>query len=67
MMQILFNDKPLQCSDALTLTPLLTELEQLKPGCALAVNQTIIPRCQWDQFVLHDGDSILLFQAIAGG
>lgn len=66
-MQILFNDKPLQCPDALTLTPLLIELEQLKPGCALAVNQTIIPRCQWDQFVLHDGDSILLFQAIAGG
>lgn len=66
-MQILFNDKPLQCPDAQVLAALLTELERLKPGCALAVNQTIIPRPQWDHFVLHDGDSILLFQAIAGG
>lgn len=66
-MQILFNEKPLQCPDGLLLVPLLTELGRLKPGCALAVNQTIIPRGQWDQFVLHDGDSILLFQAIAGG
>jgi len=66
-MQILFNDKPLQCPDTLLLTTLLVELDQLKPGSALAVNQTIVPRCQWDDFVLRDGDSILLFQAIAGG
>jgi len=66
-MQILFNEEPLQCPDAQRLSALLTELGKLQPGCALAVNQTIIPRPQWDQFVLHDGDAILLFQAIAGG
>lgn len=66
-MQILLNSKPLSCSDGQTLTALLMELEQLKPGTALAVNQTIIPRDRWDHVVLHDGDSILLFQAIAGG
>ena len=66
-MQILFNEEPLQCCDALILTTLLTKLDKLQPGSALAVNQTIIPRPQWDHFVLHDGDSILLFQAIAGG
>ncbi len=66
-MQILFNEEPLQCREALILTALLTELDKLQPGSALAVNQTIIPRPQWDHFVLRDGDSILLFQAIAGG
>lgn len=66
-MQILFNDNPLQCADAITLMTLLTELGQLKPGSALAVNHTIIPRCKWDHIVLQNGDSILLFQAIAGG
>ena len=66
-MQILFNDKPLQCADALTLSELLNELGQMKPGSALAVNQNIIPRDQWDHFAIQDGDTILLFQAIAGG
>ena len=66
-MQILFNDKPLQYDDTLTLSTLLVEQEQLKPGSALAVNQIIIPRDQWDHFALQDGDTILLFQAIAGG
>lgn len=66
-MQILFNEEPLQCPDAQLLSAFLTELGKLQPGCALAVNQTIISRPEWESFVLHDGDSILLFQAIAGG
>lgn len=66
-MQILFNDQSLHCGEDLTISALLVELEQLKPGSALAVNRTIIPRDQWDHVVLQDGDSILLFQAIAGG
>lgn len=66
-MQILFNDKPRQCADGLTLTALLIALEQRQPGSALAVNQIIVPRDQWDHFILHDGDTILLFQVIAGG
>ncbi|WP_300005331.1 sulfur carrier protein ThiS [uncultured Cedecea sp.] len=66
-MQILFNEEPLQCRDALVLSELLTELGKLQPGSALAVNQTIIPRSQWGSLVLQDGDAILLFQAIAGG
>lgn len=66
-MLIRLNDKSLQCTDNLTIAAFLVEQDQLKLGSALAVNLTIIPRDRWDQFVLHDGDSILLFQAIAGG
>lgn len=66
-MLIRLNDKSLQCTDNLTIGEFLVEQGQLKLGSALAVNLTIIPRDRWDQFVLHDGDSILLFQAIAGG
>lgn len=66
-MLIRLNDKALQCPDSLTITAFLIEQDRLKPGCALAVNQNIIPRDRWDHVVLHDGDSILLFQAIAGG
>ena len=66
-MRIQFNDEPMRCADNLTLVNLLEHLRLLKPGVALAVNQTIVPRERWEAHVLHDGDQILLFQAIAGG
>lgn len=66
-MRILFNDEPMQCAEALTLHALLLQLNQLKPGTALALNQQIIPRDRWDHHQLQDGDRILLFQVIAGG
>ena len=66
-MHIQFNDEPLQCPDNLTLEKLLEQLRLLKPGVALAINQSIVPREQWEAHLLKDGDQILLFQAIAGG
>ncbi len=66
-MRILFNDEPMQCADNLTLSALLTQLNQGQPGTALALNEQIVPRDRWDQHILQDGDRILLFQIIAGG
>jgi len=66
-MRILFNDEPMQCAEALTVSALLKQLNQLTPGVALALNQHILPRDRWDQQLLQDGDRILLFQVIAGG
>lgn len=66
-MHIRFNDETMQCADNLTLKTLLEQRRLLKPGVALAINQTIVPREQWETHLLHDGDQILLFQAIAGG
>ena len=66
-MRSLFNDEPLKCDDGLTISALLDKLRQLKPGTALALNQQILPREQWDHQQVRDGDNILLFQVIAGG
>lgn len=66
-MRILFNDEPMQCGEGLTITTLLNQLRQLKPGVALALNQQILPREQWDRQQVREGDQILLFQVIAGG
>jgi len=66
-MRILFNDEPMQCADNLTLSALLTQLNQGQPGTALALNEQIVPRDRWDQHILQDSDRILLFQVIAGG
>ncbi|WET40437.1 sulfur carrier protein ThiS [Citrobacter enshiensis] len=66
-MQIQFNDQPMQCAGGMSVTDLLNQLDQLKPGAALALNQQILPREQWEQQIVQDGDQILLFQVIAGG
>ena len=66
-MHIHFNDEPMHCPDNLTLENLLERLRLTRPGIALAINQTIVPREQWETHLLNDGDQILLFQAIAGG
>lgn len=66
-MRITFNDEPMQCREELTVAMLLDHLCQLKPGIALALNQQILPREQWERQQVRDGDNILLFQVIAGG
>ena len=66
-MCILFNDEPMSCDDGLTVAALLDKLRQLKPGTALALNQQILPREQWEHQQVNEGDQILLFQVIAGG
>ncbi|WP_336222293.1 sulfur carrier protein ThiS [Citrobacter amalonaticus] len=66
-MRIQFNDEPMQCAEGLSVHNLLTQLNQVKPGTALALNQQILPREQWEQHIVQEGDQILLFQVIAGG
>lgn len=66
-MVIQFNDEPLHCAEGVTVRTLLEQLGQNQPGTALALNQQILPREQWDQHFVQDGDQILLFQVIAGG
>ncbi|OJT41459.1 sulfur carrier protein ThiS [Serratia plymuthica] len=66
-MKIRLNDQPLELAQPLSVTALLELLERHQPGTALAINQTIIPRADWANHQVQDGDDILLFQAIAGG
>ncbi|MEX5413477.1 sulfur carrier protein ThiS [Atlantibacter hermannii] len=66
-MRIALNDQQTDCAEAITLYALLEQQGLLKSGIALAVNDAIVPRGQWSEHVLQDGDSVLLFQVIAGG
>ncbi|MGF1785456.1 sulfur carrier protein ThiS [Photobacterium swingsii] len=66
-MQISVNDKPMSCSPMLNLSALLIQLEMPLQATAVAVNDDIVPRHQWDSTLLSSGDRIALFQAIAGG
>ncbi|MGL9769478.1 MAG: sulfur carrier protein ThiS [Sodalis sp. (in: enterobacteria)] len=66
-MKIMLNDLPLELDQSMTLAVLFTEYHYPASDTALAVNQIIIPRWQWADYRVQDGDNVLLFQAIAGG
>lgn len=66
-MLIRVNESPINVEPPMTLSALLLQLNKSAVGMAVAVNQQICPRTQWDSHLLQDGDDILLFQAIAGG
>lgn len=66
-MQIILNDKPMTLTEGITLAQLLLELEQDKPGVAVALNQAVVARSQWAEQILNENDNITLFHAIAGG
>ncbi len=66
-MRIIVNDQLQEIAAPLSVDALLEQLGWHRPGCALAINQTIIPRTDWASHLVGDGDNILLFQAIAGG
>ncbi|PHI28712.1 sulfur carrier protein ThiS [Budvicia aquatica] len=66
-MQIMVNDSPFEAETGLTIQQLIHLLNQSPLGMAVAVNQVIQPRAEWQSYLLQDGDNILLFQAIAGG
>ncbi|WP_036771606.1 sulfur carrier protein ThiS [Photorhabdus australis] len=66
-MKITVNDQTIEITAPLVVQQLLEQLGRMQPGTSLAINQTIIPRSEWNTHQINDGDNILLFQAIAGG
>lgn len=66
-MLIYFNQQPFSLTPPCTLAEFLAGQQQLRAGIAVAINQQVIPRSQWDSQPLQEGDTIQLFTAIAGG
>ena len=65
-MKILFNQQPLEVS-ANNLSDLSLELQLPTSGIAVAVNNRLVHRTQWQDFLLQDGMSILVIKAVCGG
>ena len=65
-MKLIINDE-IKNLAVTSITSLLTALEQPEKGIAVAVNQVIITRQNWDDFQLSENDQVTLFQVIAGG
>ena len=50
-----------------TLTQLTAQLELPVQGIAIAVNNKMIPRTEWECFILHENDNLVIIKAACGG
>ena len=47
---------------------LLSQQLNLPPaGIAVAVNNRIVPRAEWENFTIAKGDSLIIIKAVCGG
>nr|WP_319535801.1 sulfur carrier protein ThiS [uncultured Vibrio sp.] len=64
---ITINDQPQQVALNANLQQIITQFSLPEVGCVFAINNQVVPRSEWASTVLSEGDSLSLFQAIAGG
>ena len=67
-MNISLNDEPREVSDDCNLDEALSALGLPSTnGCAVALNEEVIPRENWASRTLSNGDRVLIVQATQGG
>ena len=65
-MRLRVNDKEVE-TGASNLSLFSQEQNLQTTGIAIAVNNRMVPRREWDSYTLHEGDSILIIKAVCGG
>lgn len=66
-MKVQVNNKEVETAPASTLTQLTTQLELPVQGIAIAVNNQMIPRTEWECFALQENDNLVVIKAACGG
>ena len=65
-MRLRVNDKEVE-TGASNLSLFSQEQNLPATGIAIAVNNRMVPRTEWDSYVLHEGESILIIKSVCGG
>ena len=66
-MKVQVNNKEVEITPGSTLTQLTMQLELPVQGIAIAVNNKMIPRTEWERFVLHENDNLAIIKALRNG
>jgi sulfur carrier protein len=67
-MEITVNQKVYQINAACNVRNLFSAvLNQPTQGLAIAINQNIIPKTQWESHLLQSDDQIIIIKATQGG
>jgi sulfur carrier protein len=66
-MEIILNNQNKTISDPSLHSLIQTELGEKTKGVAVAVNETVIPKINWENTLLKEKDSVLIIKATQGG
>ncbi|ARQ72575.1 sulfur carrier protein ThiS [Streptomyces marincola] len=66
-MAVRVNGEPRRIAAGTTLADLVAELSTAPAGIAAAVNESVIPRGQWPDTTLAEGDRVEVLTAVQGG
>lgn len=66
-MKVQLNNKEVEIILDSTITQLTAQLELPVQGIAIAVNNQMIPRTEWEQFSLQENDQLVIIKAACGG
>ena len=64
---IIVNGQPSEVEAGITLRALLDALGAPERGVAVAVDAEVVPRGEWDAFVVPDGARVEVLTAVQGG
>jgi len=68
MVQVTINRESFMLPETGTLADVLSLLEIRQPdGIAIAVNDTVIPKSEWEQYRLQSADKVFVIRATQGG
>lgn len=67
MIKIVLNKKEIELKDNSTITMLIENMSIETTGIAIAVNNKVIRRNEWQNFVLKDNDIVIVIKAVCGG
>lgn len=67
MITILLNNRAVNIDETISISQLLHHENYPQMGIAVAINQHIISKTNWEEHLLQDGDKILIIQATQGG
>lgn len=66
-MQIFLNRTAIEVAAPLTVADLLRQQKMPEQGIAVAVDNKVVPKTDWEQTLLQDQCSVTVIRAVCGG
>ena len=66
-MQIFVNGEAKECPESVSLAQLISQLGMKGDRVAVELNREIVPRAQWSDTELHEGDRLEIVHFVGGG
>ena len=67
-MEIILNNQTQQAEEKTSVQAALNNwIGEKQNGIAVAVNEAIVPKAQWDTYMLQHNDKVLVIKATQGG